>query len=209
MGMPIRLQGWSQEAIDKARMYELSTLLSSLAATRCPDLLKFVAPCVKRLCPLRLSQGGRQLRAWGRSYLFSADDAELVKVLVKSFKNGTPKVALGDGVLLEHQAVKDGVIQRTGGTYWLEEPEEEKVKPKKLVLYVDAEPEEVLSGEAKAVAILMDHPEWSDSRIAAEVPCHRSTLYTWPKYVAARKAMKMGRGKYERDSVMDDEVDLD
>lgn len=203
MGMPIRLQGWSQEAIDKARMYELSTLLSSLAATRCPDLLKFVAPCVKRLCPVRLSQGGRQLRAWGRSYYFTADDAELVKVLVKAYRNGTRKVALGDGVLVDHEAIKDGVIQRTGGTYWLEEPSDEKAKPKKLIIYVDAEPEDVLTGEGKAVAILMEHPEWSDKRIAAEVPCARQTLYTWSKFQAARQAMKSGRERYERDCAED------
>lgn len=204
MGMPIRLQGWTQEAIDKARMYELITCFSALAASRCPELVKYTSPCIERLCPLRMSPGGRQLRAWGRDYRFSADDAEHAKRLVKAFRRGCRQVVLGEGALLDHPAVNDGVIQRSGGTYWLEEPSDERAKPK-LVLFVDAEPENVLSGEAKAVAILLDHPEWSDTRIAAEVPCHRSTLYEWPKYVAAKKAMKTGREKYQRDCVEEED----
>lgn len=198
MGMPIRLQGWTQEAIDKARMYELITHFSALAALNYPELVKYTAPCIERLCPLRLSPGGRQLRAWGRDYRFSADDAEHAKRLVKAFRLGCGTVVLGEGALLDHPAIVDGIIKCSGGTYWLEEPSDERVKPK-LVQFVDAEPEDVVSKEAKAVAILMDHPEWSDSRIAAEVPCHRATLFTWPKFVAARKAMKSGREKYQRD----------
>jgi hypothetical protein len=206
MALPIRLKGWTQLAIDKARMYELATNLSALASLRCPELLRFTTPCINRLCPVRLSPGGRSLRAWGRDYRFQPDDAEHAKRLVKAFQNGTRCVVLGEGALDGHQALTDGVIQRSGGTYWIEEPTDEKVKPR-LVLFVDAEPDEVVSKKTKALAILFEHPEWSDTRIACEVPCSRTTLYSWDEFRAAREAMQGGRGKYNRDSTIDNELE--
>lgn len=195
MSSPVRLQGWSKKAIDKARMFELITGFSSLAATYCPELVRFTAPCIKRLCPVRLSPEGRSLRAWGRDYRFNPDDAEHAKKLVKAFRNGTRCVVLGEGALSGHQALTDGVIQKNGGTFWLEEPTEEKSKPK-LVLYVNAEPEDVLSLEGRAIAILAEHPEWSKTRIAAEVPCSRAALYTFPMFMAACEMQEKGREKY-------------
>jgi hypothetical protein len=117
-------------------------------------------------------------------------------------------VFLGEGVLLTHQAFLDGLIQRNGGDYWIEEPSDEKAKPK-LVVYVDAAPDDAASLKSKALAVLFEHPDWPDKRIAAEVPCGRSTLYTWPEYVMARQAQKSGRAKYQKDFSMDDELDLD
>jgi hypothetical protein len=118
---------------------------------------------------------------------------------VKAFKNGTRCVSLKANTLREHPAFRDGIIQETNGTYWLEEPVEEKAKPR-LVLFVDAEPEEALSKKMRALAILAEHPEWSDKRIAAEVPCGRQTLYTWPEFVETREALRNGRAKYQRTS---------
>lgn len=198
MPSPLRLQGWSKQAIDKARMFELITGFSSLAAVYCPELVRYTSPCIKRLCPVRLSPEGRSLRAWGRDYRFSPDDAEHAKKLVRAFRNGTRCVVLGEGALTGHQALTDGVIQKNGGTFWLEEPSEEKAKPK-LVLYVEAEPEDVVSLEGRALAILAEHPEWSKKKIAEEVPCSRSALYTFPRFMAACEMLQSGREKYESD----------
>lgn len=49
---------------------------------------------------------------------------------------------------------------------------------------------ETLTGEAKALALLAHHPDWTDKRIAEAVPCARTTLYTWKRFVAGREAMK-------------------
>ncbi len=53
-----------------------------------------------------------------------------------------------------------------------------------------------LSGEELALAVLVSHPEWSDTAIAKHVGCGRTSLYRWPRYVAAREALESGR--YQR-----------
>ena len=58
--------------------------------------------------------------------------------------------------------------------------------------------QEELTGEAKALALLVQHPEWTDTAIAEAVPCSRTTLYDWPKYMAAREALRQGRGQKPR-----------
>jgi hypothetical protein len=50
-----------------------------------------------------------------------------------------------------------------------------------------------ISGEAKALALLVQHPEWTDSQIAKAVGVNRTTLYEWHKFKAAKKARKSGR----------------
>ena len=50
-----------------------------------------------------------------------------------------------------------------------------------------------LGKEQKALAVLVSHPEWSDTKIADLAGCHRTSLYRWPKYVAAREALETGR----------------
>ncbi len=50
-----------------------------------------------------------------------------------------------------------------------------------------------LTGEAKALALLVQHPEWNDTEIASHVPCSRTSLYRWPRYTAAREALRAGR----------------
>jgi len=57
-----------------------------------------------------------------------------------------------------------------------------------------------LSAQAKALAILVEHPEWTDTRIAKAVPCSRTTLYRWPRFREARAAMKVGRASMSRGS---------
>lgn len=52
---------------------------------------------------------------------------------------------------------------------------------------------DALSGEEKALALLVKHSEWSDTKIAKAVPCHRTTLYKWDRYMKARAALKSGK----------------
>ena len=52
-----------------------------------------------------------------------------------------------------------------------------------------------LTGEEKALALLVSHPEWSDTRIAEAVPCARTTLYKWNRFAAARETLKSGRDR--------------
>jgi hypothetical protein len=47
--------------------------------------------------------------------------------------------------------------------------------------------------ESLALAILMNHPEWTDIQIAKEVGVSRTTLYRWPKYQKSRAALRAGR----------------
>jgi hypothetical protein len=51
-----------------------------------------------------------------------------------------------------------------------------------------------LTGEAQAVALLVQHPEWSDSQIADAIGCARTSLYRWPKFTISRAALQEGRG---------------
>ncbi len=61
-----------------------------------------------------------------------------------------------------------------------------------------------LTLEARALALLVQHPEWTNAQIADAVPCARTTLNTWSRFMAARKAQKLGeappRGFKDRDS---------
>jgi len=47
-----------------------------------------------------------------------------------------------------------------------------------------------MSGEARALAMLTDHPDWSDTRIAKAVGVNRTTLYDFPKFKKARALLK-------------------
>ncbi len=55
------------------------------------------------------------------------------------------------------------------------------------------QPADSLTGEDKALALLIRHPKWSDTKIAKAVPCHRTTLYKWPTYRKACEALKSAR----------------
>jgi len=52
-----------------------------------------------------------------------------------------------------------------------------------------------IPGEARALAVLVEHPEWSDLRIAKEAGVNRTQLYRYPRYRAARQTVReAGRG---------------
>ncbi|HEV2293548.1 MAG TPA: helix-turn-helix domain-containing protein [Tepidisphaeraceae bacterium] len=55
--------------------------------------------------------------------------------------------------------------------------------------------QEAISKEAKAIALLLQHPDWSDQQIAEAAGCSRTSLYRWSKFVAARALLKKGRDR--------------
>ena len=57
---------------------------------------------------------------------------------------------------------------------------------------------ESTSHEARALALLVEHPDWTDKQIAKHVSCHAKSLYRWPRFVAARQAEKQGRNNLPR-----------
>jgi hypothetical protein len=57
-----------------------------------------------------------------------------------------------------------------------------------------------LSAKARALAILVEHQDWSDTKIAKEAGINRTTLYNYPEFKAARKMQKQNKGKIPRGS---------
>nr|MBC8273541.1 helix-turn-helix domain-containing protein [Chloroflexota bacterium] len=57
-----------------------------------------------------------------------------------------------------------------------------------------------ITGEALALAMLVEHPGWSDTRIAKAVGVNRTTLYDWPNFKKAKEALKQGKKKFPRGS---------
>ena len=70
----------------------------------------------------------------------------------------------------------------------------------------DSAPE--LSTEARAVAVLLEHPDWSIIRIAKALGICRQTLYKFPRFKAAREARKSRRkGDFPRGSKRDGKIE--
>jgi len=59
---------------------------------------------------------------------------------------------------------------------------------------------DVPTGEALALAMLVDHPDWTDTRIALAVGVNRTTLYDWPNFKKAKEALKQGKKELPRGS---------
>ncbi len=57
----------------------------------------------------------------------------------------------------------------------------------------DTKNKDVLTGEAKALAMLVEHPDWPDTKIAKTIGVNRTTLYDWPKFKKAKEALKQGQ----------------
>ncbi len=55
-----------------------------------------------------------------------------------------------------------------------------------------------VSREWQALAFLKEHPNWSCNRIAEAIGVSRTTLYTWPNFVAARRALRAGKSRLPR-----------
>lgn len=54
----------------------------------------------------------------------------------------------------------------------------------------DSEGPPPMSGEARAIAILIEHPDWTDARIAGEAKLHPKTLNRYSTYKTARAMVK-------------------
>jgi hypothetical protein len=188
---------WNPVALEKARAFELAKKLSELLARYYPHLVPQMKKIIDRLLPVRLSHGGRQLRAWGRDFKLKPEETSCIKLLVEAHYQGTKIVELPIESFRENQALIQGTIATDGrGGFWLEEPPEEKNKPI-LVIFPDIRKKSATKREL-ALICLMNHPEWSDAQVAEHVGCNRGTLYRCKKYVAAREALESGKGKYQR-----------
>ena len=191
---------WSPASLDKARGYQLATELAKLCACYYPFLMPEMNKVLERLRPLRLSPCGRQLRAWGRDYQFAEHEVDVIRHLVDQFHYGTRVAPLPAGTLAGHPIVLDGIVGTDEhGMYWLEEPADEKAKPP-LVIFPASGPQRPRQGriskEAMALAVLADHPDWSDEQIAELAGCSRSSLYRFPRFAMARQALYRGKEKY-------------
>lgn len=190
---------WSGATLDKARAYQLATELARLCSAYYPFLLPSVQQILERLQPLRLSQCGRQLRAWGRDYSFEPHEVFAVKHLVEQYRFGTKVVPLPADSFAHHSMLLDGILHTDGeGMFWLEEPEDEKSKPA-LVIFPTCKKSrrsERISKESMALAALADHPDWPDDQIAELAGCSRSSLYRMPRYIMARRALQHGRQRF-------------
>lgn len=62
--------------------------------------------------------------------------------------------------------------------------------------------------EARALAMLTDHPDWTDKRIAQALQCNRGSLYRLEKFKAARELLKRdGRASATRGCKNDGRID--
>jgi len=187
---------FSPIVLQKVLAFQLATKLTQLIAQLYPHLLKDCQHIVDRLQPVRVSQHGRKLRAWGRDYTFTADQAPFIRQLVRQFERGLA-IELPDGSLADHPAVTDGVIRVDRGSCWLQEPDSEAEKPVLVMFTADADPYAGIEKEALALAWLTMHPEWSDEQLAAKIGISRTSLYRFEKFKAARSLLKSGRQAYK------------
>lgn len=58
-----------------------------------------------------------------------------------------------------------------------------------------------------ALAILTQHPEWSDQQIAKAAGCSRTTLYRSPQFRGARAALASGRTERARGTKYNGQVE--
>lgn len=62
--------------------------------------------------------------------------------------------------------------------------------------------------EARALALLTDHPDWTDTRIAQVLQCNRGSLYRLDKFTAARDLLKRnGMASADRGSKADGRIE--
>lgn len=190
---------WSSSTLDKARAYQLARELAKLCSHYYPFLLHDLHRVLQRLQPLRLSLCGRQLRAWGRDYSFRAEEAACISHLVEQYQLGSKVVPLDPDAFADHPIRIEGLLRTDGaGMFWLEEPDDEKNKPALVIFPTrkSSRPRERIGKEAMALAVLADHPDWPDERIAELAGCNRSSLYRMPRYMMARQALQGSRRRF-------------
>ena len=57
-----------------------------------------------------------------------------------------------------------------------------------------------LSKEAKAIAALIDHPDWTGAEIAGAAGCSRTSLYRMPDFVRAKEILQQAKEDMPRGS---------
>jgi len=182
-------------ALQKVLAFQLAMKLTQLVAMFYPHLLKQCQAIVDRLQPVRVTQHGRKLRAWGRDYTFTADYAPFIRSLVKQYERGLA-IELPADSLTDHPAIADGVLRIDNGMCWLQEPDEEVDKPVLVIFTTEADPYAGIEKEALALAWLTMHPEWSDEDIARKAGIARTSLYRFEKFKAARSVLREGRREF-------------
>ncbi len=190
------LDGWSPAAVDKAVIHELVTQAIRRAASYYPEHLPGLIALCERTRPVRLSESGRFLRAWGRDFFFSAEESILVKKIVAAFNDGLRVTTGPKDALKGHPAMAEGIIQHADGCYRLQEPLEEINRPVFVTFTADSDPYAGIEKEALALAWLQMHPEWSDEQIAAKIGISRTSIYRFERYKAARALLREGRRDY-------------
>jgi len=68
---------------------------------------------------------------------------------------------------------------------------------------------EAMSKKAKALAVLADHPDWTDAQVAHAAGCHVKSLYRWKDYGRARELLQQGRMRLPRGSKDTESGDLE
>ena len=76
----------------------------------------------------------------------------------------------------------------------LEDPAAAPVPPKSEESPAADAPPTVASKEALALALLTDHPEWSDAKIRTQRARSRTSLYRFQKYIQARELLEQPHG---------------
>ena len=56
------------------------------------------------------------------------------------------------------------------------------------------------NGEALALALLVQHPNWPDTKIAKTVGVNRTTLYDWRNFKKAKEVLKQGKKEFPKGS---------
>jgi len=59
-------------------------------------------------------------------------------------------------------------------------------------------PANMPSPRTRALALLLEHPDWTDAKIAAAAGVHPKSLYRWPDFVRARKELRRSRADLPR-----------
>lgn len=194
--MAAKASVFSPVVLQKVLAFQLATKLTQLVATIYPSLLKHCQAICDRLQPVRVSEHGRKLRAWGRDYHFTADLAPFVRQIVHQYEQGL-SIELPANSLQDHPAVADGVLRCNDGCCWLQEPDDEAEKPVLVLFTADADPYAGIEKEALALAWLQMYPEWTNEQIASKIGVARTSLNRFEKFMAARAVMREGRQAYK------------
>lgn len=125
------------------------------------------------------------------------DSRAVLKFVHAVDRGGGPRVAAPLWpelkVELQRVAIRAAILKAPIAETLPCEQQDNSPRPIKGEERIDSAVDDHLSGEAKALATLVQHPEWSDKDIADHVGCSRASLYRWTKYRAAREALKAGR----------------